>query len=106
MLQVLGARGEVGALERAVAAFEVALMVYTREAAPTDWARTQENLALTFAAMADVEEVPKVRLEQALETMMGALEVYRAQDMSYNIKRGQLVEAWLWQRLAGLEGNA
>jgi hypothetical protein len=35
-------------LERAIALYEGALTIHTRDAFPTDWARTQNNLAVTY----------------------------------------------------------
>jgi hypothetical protein len=47
-LQVLGERGDDGALHRAVAAYEAALEEYTRERAPLAWAMMQNNLGPRF----------------------------------------------------------
>ncbi len=43
-LATLGERGDGAALAQAVAAFEQALLEYTRDRAPLDWAMTQNNL--------------------------------------------------------------
>jgi tetratricopeptide (TPR) repeat protein len=52
VLQVLGQRsGDAAILQRAVDAFEAALTVYTREAAPVDWAMTQNNLGAVLRVL-------------------------------------------------------
>ena len=55
--------GDTGTLTRAVAAYETALAIWTKESAPIEWARTQDNLGSVFAALGessgDVENVSK-----------------------------------------------
>ena len=51
-LQTLGERESVSdRLEQAVAAYEAALRIYTRERAPLQWAGTQNNLGTALAAL-------------------------------------------------------
>lgn len=101
-LQVLGERDQDGALEQAVAAYRAALTLYTREAAPMQWAATQFNLALAYEALADHGDDPRGRLEAALEAVRGALEVFRAVQATYNVEKAERLEARVWGKLDGL----
>ncbi|MEL8055295.1 MAG: hypothetical protein AAGK66_04015, partial [Pseudomonadota bacterium] len=102
----LGERGEEGALQDAVGAYRAALEVRTRDAAPMDWALTQENLALRFEAMADQGDNPRVRLEAGLEAVRGALEVFRQAGSTFNVEKAERLEAHLREKLAGLGGSS
>ncbi|MGE0002477.1 MAG: hypothetical protein AB7T05_10450, partial [Fimbriimonadaceae bacterium] len=61
-------------LEEAVKAFESALEVRTREAAPMQWAATQNNLGNALATLGGREE-GTARLEEAVAAFRAALEV-------------------------------
>ena len=79
VLQILGERGETGALERSVAAYEAALEVYTQEAMPADWAMTQNNLGNVLATLGERGEAGA--LERAVTAFEAALEVYTQEAM-------------------------
>lgn len=102
-LATLGARGQDGALEEAVTAYRAALTVYTLDAAPMDWAMTQENLALAFEALADAGDQPRIHVEDALTCARGALAVYERFDASYYIHKCKTRIARLERKLAGLD---
>jgi CHAT domain-containing protein/predicted LPLAT superfamily acyltransferase len=61
-------------LELAIAAYERALEVYTREAFPQDWATTQNNLAIAYCERIRGERADN--LELAIAAYERALEVY------------------------------
>ncbi|RFP60973.1 MAG: CHAT domain-containing protein, partial [Limnothrix sp. CACIAM 69d] len=61
-------------LEMAIAAYERALEVYTREAFPEDWAMTQNNLAAAYRNRIRGERADN--LEMAITACERALEVY------------------------------
>lgn len=61
-------------LELAIAAYEQALQVRTREAMPQDWAMTQGNLASALIARAEITDNP-ADLDQAIHLIESALEV-------------------------------
>ena len=62
-------------LKRAIEAFEAALLEYTRERAPLDWANSRHTLAYALEALAERENDP-VRLHRAIAAMSDAAEVY------------------------------
>lgn len=78
-LRGLGERGDEGALARAVAAYEKALTVRTREAMPADWAMTQNNLGNVFMRMGEGGKAEA--LERAVEAFEAALEVRTREEM-------------------------
>ena len=57
-----------------------ALQERTRERVPLDWAMTQNSLGTTLWRLGERENDP-VRLEEALEVVLGARETYRNADM-------------------------
>ena len=61
-------------LEQAIEHFQLALEVYTRDASPEQWARTQFDLGLAYGRRVQGERV--LNLEQAIEHFQLALEVY------------------------------
>ena len=73
VLQVLGSRGEEGALQEAVAAYRAALEVHTREAAPMNWAMTQNNLGNALRVLGERGE--EGALQDAVAAYRAALEV-------------------------------
>ena len=60
-------------LEKAIAAYEAALAVFTREALPHDWANTQNNLAIAYAERIRGERADN--LEKAIVAYEAALTV-------------------------------
>jgi tetratricopeptide (TPR) repeat protein len=72
-----GDRGEN--LRKAIAAYESALTVRTKQATPADWAATQFNLALIFRDVAKQPGVdPRVWFTRAIAAGKAALLVYEA----------------------------
>ncbi|WP_156093363.1 tetratricopeptide repeat protein, partial [Planktothrix serta] len=61
-------------LEKAIAAYQAALEVYTRTAFPEDWAMTQNNLAAAYYSRIRGERADN--LEKAIAAYQAALEVY------------------------------
>lgn len=72
-LQVLGSRGQEDALQDAVAAYREALKVSTREAAPMEWAGTQNNLGNVLQVLGERGE--DGALQDAVAAYRAALEV-------------------------------
>ena len=66
-----GDRGEN--LARAIACYEAALRVYTEEAAPLDYAMTQNNLGMTYLYLPTGDRT--ANLQQALEHAEAALRI-------------------------------
>jgi len=62
-------------LEEAVAAYRAALLEYTRERVPLDWAMTQNNLGTALQTLGERKEQPKL-LGEALEAIKAGREVY------------------------------
>jgi len=61
-------------LEKAIAAYEAALMVFTREALPREWATTQNSLANAFVNRIRGERADN--LEKAIAAYEAALMVF------------------------------
>ncbi|WP_410222800.1 CHAT domain-containing protein, partial [Limnospira platensis] len=61
-------------LERAIAFLKTSLQVYTREAFPEDWARTQMNLGTTY--LSRIREERAKNLERAISYLETSLQVY------------------------------
>jgi tetratricopeptide (TPR) repeat protein len=61
-------------LELSIAAYEAALRIYTREAAPENWAGIQNNLGLAYGDRIRGERAEN--LEQAITAYESALQVY------------------------------
>ncbi len=79
--QTLGERESGTArLEEAVAAYRAALEVSTRDAMPTDWAMTQNNLGTVLQSLGE-RESGTARLEEAVAAYRAALEVRTRADM-------------------------
>ncbi|MFV0680392.1 MAG: hypothetical protein ACK5NW_08930, partial [Ottowia sp.] len=68
-------QGQRAELEQAVAAYEQALEVYTRERVPLDWAATQNNLGAALQTLGQRESGTD-RLAQAVAAYEQALDVY------------------------------
>ena len=66
-------RGENAALLVAIAAYRAALLEYTRERAPLDWAMTQNNLGAALQTLGE-REAGTGRLEEAVAAYRAALE--------------------------------
>jgi tetratricopeptide (TPR) repeat protein len=62
-------------LEQAIAAYQAALEVYTREELPLDWAMTQNNLGIALRNRMRGERA--ANLEGAIAAFQAALEVFR-----------------------------
>jgi len=77
--QVLGERGEDGALEQAVTAYKAALTVRTQDAAPMNWAMTTENLGYVLWMQGQTKE--------AETCFRGALAAFRQQGASWYIDK-------------------
>lgn len=71
--QVLGRRGEDGALDKAVLAYESALTVLTKKAAPLKWAMIQNNLGNVYQVLGERGE--DGALDKAVLTYESALTV-------------------------------
>lgn len=69
-MRAQGERGASGALARAVAAYEAALTVRTREADPARWALTQMNLGNALVLLGE-----RSAIEQAVSAFDAALRV-------------------------------
>jgi CHAT domain-containing protein len=61
-------------LEGAIASYTAALIVYTRDAFPEDWAMTQNNLAVAYSHRVKGEKAENI--EQSMECYQSALCVY------------------------------
>jgi CHAT domain-containing protein len=70
--RIKGERGEN--IERAIAFYEAALEVYTRDAFPQQWATTQNNLAIAYSDR--IKEEWGENIERAIAFYEAALEVY------------------------------
>ena len=68
----------VSNLRRAIEAYQAALVYYTPESAPLDYAMTQNNLAAAYQVLARHEE-PVPNLRRAIEAYQAAL-VYRTPE--------------------------
>jgi hypothetical protein len=68
--EVTSARGESGTatLERAVQAYEAALLERTRERVPLDWATTQNNLGTALRTLGE-REGGTATLQRAVEAL-------------------------------------
>ncbi|NEQ65685.1 MAG: tetratricopeptide repeat protein [Symploca sp. SIO2D2] len=60
-------------LETAIAAYQNALQIYTREAFPVDWARTQNNLAIAYRHRIRGDKADN--LEHAITSCQNALQI-------------------------------
>ncbi|MBP0019557.1 MAG: tetratricopeptide repeat protein, partial [Cyanobacteria bacterium SBLK] len=80
-------------LENAIAAYELALQVYTPSAFPEDWARTQHNIANAYREQIGGER--KNNLERAISTYRLAAEVFTRDAYPYKwaINQSTLAEA-------------
>jgi tetratricopeptide (TPR) repeat protein len=67
--------GRTADLEQAIAAYQAALSVYTREAFPEQWTATQNNLGTAFARRFETTG-RATDLEQAIAAYQAALSVY------------------------------
>jgi predicted enzyme related to lactoylglutathione lyase len=70
--RIKGDRGEN--IERAIAFYEAALQVRTREAFPQDWAMTQNNLAIAYSDRIKGDRGENI--ERAIAFYEAALQVY------------------------------
>jgi tetratricopeptide (TPR) repeat protein len=83
-LSTLGHQSEQNApLQEAVEAYRAALQEYTRKRMPLQWARTQNNLGITLARLArlDERESGTARLEEAVAAFRAALQEYTRKRM-------------------------
>ena len=123
VLQVLGSRGEEGALQEAVAAYRAALEVHTREAAPMHWAMTQNKIGKALPELGNIEADDGL-YEVAIDAHSSALAVYTPEatpmqwaktqmslaltlealaEMSNDLKRRELLEEALKRLTAALD---
>jgi tetratricopeptide (TPR) repeat protein len=91
-VSTLGERGEN--LRRAIACYERALEVRTREAYPRDWAMTQYHLASAWQNRSDGDRGKNLR--QAIDCCERALEVFtrQAYPQDWAITQNNLANAW------------
>ena len=61
-------------LKQAIACYEAALQVYTREAFPVEWATTQNNLGIAYSNLPAGDRA--ANLKQAIACYEAALQVY------------------------------
>ncbi len=89
-------------LAQSVEAYRQALQVFTREALPQDWAKTQRDLGLTLHAHAErlPEEEGTRRLEEALQAFQQALTVFTPESSSRDWKEAHEGLRQTQQRLA------
>ncbi|MFK0733931.1 MAG: CHAT domain-containing protein, partial [Gloeotrichia echinulata HAB0833] len=78
--RILGERADN--LEKAIAAYQAALEVYTREAFPVEWASTQNNLGTAYRDRILGERADN--LEKAIATYSAALQVYTRESFPYH----------------------
>ena len=98
-LRTLGERERGTArLEEAVAAFREALKEYTRAGAPYYWAYSQENLGIVFRILATRTSgnTRLTYLQEALEAVEGALQVYHEGNGAYDIGTAERLRAASW----------
>ncbi len=100
----------LGNLEIGIAAYEVALQVFTPEAFPQDWATTQNNLALAYRNRIKGEKAEN--LEQAIARYENALKVRTREafpqnhaETSFNLGLAYQ-EATQWQNAYATFANA
>ena len=72
-------------LIRAVEAYRAALLEYTRERVPLNWATTQNNLGTALKTLGE-RESGTARLQEAIKAYRGALEEFEAAKASHYIK--------------------
>jgi len=65
-----------------VTAYHAALEEWTRERVPLDWARTQMNLGVTLATMAERQKDAAL-VGEAIEAMRGSVEAFQQAGESY-----------------------
>jgi tetratricopeptide (TPR) repeat protein len=88
-LQTLGERQSgTATLERAVDAYEAALLEYSRERVPLDWAMTQNNLGATLQTLGARED--------DTATLERAIEAYQAVALEWTRERVPL--NWAYSR--------
>jgi tetratricopeptide (TPR) repeat protein len=81
-------------LREAIAAFEAALTVYTRDAFPADWAKTHNNLGIVWWSLPTGDKVGN--LMKAITAFEGALTVYtkEAYPADWAMTHNNLGIAW------------
>jgi tetratricopeptide (TPR) repeat protein len=84
-------------LERAIAAYEAALAVYTREAFPANWATTQNNLGSAY--LYRIRGKRAENLEQAITAYEAALAVYTREAFpeTWAMTQNNLGSAYLYR---------
>src|ERR1700734_3105063 len=75
-------RAGTASLEQAVAAYRAALNENTRDRVPLEWARTQMNLGNALERLGERKKSAK-DMEEAVESMRGAVEVYQQAGEGY-----------------------
>ena len=86
VMSIIGEQaGTADALIQAVEAYRAALLEYTRERVPLDWATTQNNLGTALATLGE-RESGTAQLEQAVEAFRAALEVFEPAKASHYIE--------------------
>ena len=71
-------------LLEAIEAFEDALTIRTRHEMPANWAMTQYNLAVTYEALADLNEDREDNLARTEAGLVNTLEVFTPEHMSFD----------------------
>ena len=77
VLRTLGERRADGRLEEAVSAYRAALLQWTRDKVPLQWAMTQDNFGAALLTLGE-RESGTARLEEAVEAHGAALQEGRA----------------------------
>lgn len=80
--------GEYALLEEAIVIYREVLKEWTRNRAPYEWARTQDNLAQTLYILGESES-GTVRLEAAMAAYREALEVWTHDSTPFDWARAQ-----------------
>ncbi|MGV0106047.1 CHAT domain-containing protein [Nostoc sp. DSM 114160] len=74
--------GKASNMEIAITGYEVALILYTREALPQNWAATQNNLALAYSNRIKGDRADNI--ENAITAYTAALTVYTREALPQN----------------------
>ena len=79
----LPAADQAANLKQAIACYQAALQVYTREAFPVDWATTQHNLGLAYRNLPAADQA--ANLKQAIACFEAALQVFHLARIDYYV---------------------
>src|SRR5690606_27968715 len=98
-----GTRGDN--LRKAMAAYKAALKYYTPQAAPLDYAMTQNNLGIVYAHLAEIED-REGNLRQAIAAFEAALEYRTAKTAPLDYAMTQNNLGIAYRRLSEIEDQA